>query len=327
MNIRLISLLLIMVTPIANALDYTPLKKALLNFDAQHYSKPMPFPYYAQTGQLAFSVNDPRFCSPKIAYQFMLAERPTVKVKTTEGIKTIKTRVLEDHQTYQYTHKKGHKRQINVKDGTSSIVKTYNLLLKQFITNGDFILQNYHICVGFMDVYAADARSALEGIILFDPRIYQKLDEYESNMHSYVMIELHELAHQLQFIHKMRMVRDSNTGESTVVELMDQFLANDKTVKRFELTADCMAAAMTSIIYPIDHSFAAGGLMMAGVAYGDFYMDKRDHHGQPLERAVAVRRGIDIIKARPNHKWQSKQIMQACEAQVKDIQTLGSMVK
>lgn len=322
----LLLLLLFVLLPCTEASQSTPLRKALDNYDAQYYRKPMPYPYFAQTGQLAFNLNSP-FCSPLAAAEVLLAPRPPIKIQTDQGVQVVKPRILENHNTLNYTHKKGHARRINVGDSLKIMLKNYNFVLTQFVQNGDVILQNRHFCIGFMDVYAPDAKSAAEGIILFDPRIYQLLDEFETNMHSQLMLEMHELAHQLQFIHKMKVTRDPQSGQSGVTDVVGQYLTNDKTIKRFELTADCMAGAMTHLLYPIDASFAAQGLMMAGIAYGDFEVGSPDHHGQPLERAVAVNRGLKLAKQQPNRKWQSGQLMLACEAQIRDIRTLGSIIK
>ncbi len=319
-------LMLAFALPSVNAIQYTPLKKALLNDDAQYYGKPLPFPYFSQTGQIAFSVNDPKFCSPSVAYDVILSQRAPIKIQTAQGVKTVQPSVLDDNKTLNYTHKKGHARRINVGDSLKGILANYNRILLTLMQNGDPALNNRHFCVGFMDVYSPDAKSALDGVILFDPRIYQLLDEFDTNMHSQIMVEMHELAHQLQFINKIQVTRDPKTGETAVTDIIGQYLNNDKTVKRFELTADCMAGAMTYLLFPMEDNFAAGGLMMAGVAYGDFDVNAADHHGRPLERAVAVKRGINIAKAQPQQKWHSNQLVTACEAQVKNIAPLGVLV-
>lgn len=177
------------------------------------------------------------------------------------------------------------------KDGTPVTAAGQNGLIRdilkgvldQLVKNGDEVVAGRHICVGLADYGAKgpNASSLGYGYVLADPRLMDKINALPNRtMFSIEMFWVHELAHQLQYWH--------------VTPLLE-----DKSVRRLELAADCMASALIAMRWtdPAALKSAREGVVAAAVSVGDFNFESKGHHGTTVERRTAAWAGLDVILA------------------------------
>jgi hypothetical protein len=173
------------------------------------------------------------------------------------------------------------------------------LLMLHFFANNDSISKDRTICIGLAGLEKPNAISLEEGYIIADPRILfdvrrrTKFGDFSDRV-----IFLHEFAHQIQFWSA------------------DPFAA-DKTVRRTELTADCMSAAFLVLLWAKpgeDHGMTEQGLREVAASIGDFSAEE-GHHGTPKERGAAATWGTNFILSRKKDlfmKISATEIRDAC---------------
>lgn len=179
-----------------------------------------------------------------------------------------------------------------------------SLLLSHFYANDDPISKNRSICIGLATMGKPNAISLDEGYIMADPRIlFDVRQRTKFGDFSDRVIFLHEFAHQIQFWSA------------------DPFAA-DKTVRRTELTADCMASAFLVLLWAKpgeDHQMTEQGLREVAASIGD-YSAEEGHHGTPKERGAAATWGTNFILSRKKElfmKISVTEIRNACNEYVR----------
>jgi len=178
------------------------------------------------------------------------------------------------------------------------------LLLLHFYGNNDPISKDRSICIGLANFDKPNAVSHEEGYIIADPRIlFDVRKRTKFGDFSDRVIFLHEFAHQIQF-----------------------WSANpfgaDKTVRRTELAADCMASAFLVLLWAKpgeDHGITEQGLHEVAASIGDFSAEA-NHHGTPKERGAAATWGTNFILSRKKElfmKISVTEIWNACNEYVR----------
>lgn len=178
-------------------------------------------------------------------------------------------------------------------------------------TGTESVANAHHVCVAMCDFGRAGSNAVAVhvGYVFVDPRIVFKyrgvpvdgvplpLDEF---------VYLHEFAHMLQFW----------SGS-------DPF-AGDVNVRRSELTADCTAGSLMTMINrdrPISSVFYGEGFVRAAASLGDYEPWREQHHGTPEERAAAVSAGVQLTRQNlatwsTTHGLTSRAILRTCEEAV-----------
>jgi hypothetical protein len=194
-----------------------------------------------------------------------------------------------------------------VKGVIDSELTTYNRVMRAFVANGDGVVSERHFCFGMYDYNTDNAKSYDSGYIGFDGRLILIMNQMpERSSLSLETALLHEFGHQLQYWN----------GHP---------FANDPTVRRLELAADCAAGAMEKLLRhdePADlWAIDAVGVKASVAHYGEFAFTNSQHHGTPTERRMAASRGIQIVE---NHfllhldgqGLTSRKILDSCNAYI-----------
>lgn len=166
----------------------------------------------------------------------------------------------------------------------SMMTKILNDAFSIFTMAGDNRLSGRHVCLGMIN-YAKgpNAISHPQGYVLFDPRfMFIVAREPGNNAAAVPTVLMHEFAHQLQFW------------------FGDPFRA-DKSHRRTELAADCIAGAiqaMRAAISPnLNFNAYASGIPASVAKLGDLNFEGVDHHGTDIERNTVAKFGVDAIVA------------------------------
>ena len=210
---------------------------------------------------------------------------------------------------------------ITVRTLTKGIVKTLRPIYFGLWNRSDPMLFSRYICVGmFHDDqagYKGNAWSFRAGYMFFDNRAFQYLLNLPDEMRSASSIDfliLHEFAHQLQYWNHFFNYGSKPRFNNLVV----QEVLNDGPVKKLELAADCVAAALYSLPYRRqDDAFfemAVKGLLIGAFAYGGPDNGSKHFHGTPQERRQAVINGIGLVRnlKNPDSFFISENILEQC---------------
>jgi hypothetical protein len=185
------------------------------------------------------------------------------------------------------------------------LVDTIQKAIQLFVDmRNDRDLRTKNLCVGLYNFGEINAFSHVDGYLFFDPSL---LDHFLAGFNDRTMLSLdmvvyHELAHQFEFWY----------GDA---------FENDATYKRSELTADCVAAYINAALYRFRFgeegwNLSKKGILKAVESIGDFQYENRNHHGTPAERYKSAQLGIEIAESRLSPFMTSRQVLNACQAQV-----------
>ncbi len=142
------------------------------------------------------------------------------------------------------------------------------------------------------DFPAPNAVSHGLGFLAFDPQLFFRILGHEkTNGWSLRAILAHEFAHQLQFWHDEPLIPSEANGK--------------KTVRDMELQADCVAAAILTLLRQDGLRGGRGddavpfeqALQSAFASLGDFELANPGHHGTAWERALMVEYGQIVAGA------------------------------
>lgn len=187
---------------------------------------------------------------------------------------------------------------------TGGIVDDLGAILVALRDAGGSDIDGHHVCV----VPAAGVGVALStgnGFIAFEPAAILQMNDLipdaERTMYSASVAFAHELAHQIQYWY----------GNP---------FADDKSVRRTELAADCMGSAFVAMTRPSGWIMdeVERGAVGALQAYADLKFRSKAHHGTRYDRARMAHDGIGVVAAsrRDAATLDLATIKNACEAAV-----------
>jgi hypothetical protein len=177
----------------------------------------------------------------------------------------------------------GSKDNVPVSFFTREILTSLNRATGALAALGDTEINQKRVCVGIYNWGELNARSYSEGYIMVDPIAIREMWNMPTRtMFSDQQVYLHEFAHQLQYWYG------------------NPFQA-DKTVRRSELAADCVASALLHLSWRGLNenilSMEALGIVASAERVGDDNQDSPQHHGTAEERKRAVLAGKNLIDA------------------------------
>ena len=165
----------------------------------------------------------------------------------------------------------------------TEIASTINKAVDALVSAGDNEILQQRVCVGLYNWGEINARSYPQGYIMVDPMVIGEMQNLPNHsMFSDQQVYLHEFAHQLQF-------RYGNV------------FAADRTTRRSELTADCVASALLAFSWRgLSEDLLQMetlGVIASAERVGDDDVNDPNHHGTSAERAQMVKAGINVVKA------------------------------